>query len=376
MTSVKGIALFIAQGWGKPGWETLEQCAKSAAGLGYDGLQVPLWNDGPIDVELAATSTDYCQEQQGIATEAGCPIVELANHVEGQLVRCGAAYQPLFRGFAPKEIRGNWNEVTAWAQNRLKLSAKTTRNFGFDRVATFPGTSIFHTGYEWPQRPKGLVNAAFNALANAWRPVFETGDEVGVQFAFELHPMEELMDGSTFNRFKDHIGDRKSAKILADLSHRVLAGATQENMEAFIRNHADDIIMWHVKDGEFIPTGESDAYGSYLPWQNRPGAFRSTGDGQIDHQRIFDLVGRELKLPVWATVEWECKTKGWSQGVREAVEFCRAWLNQTQIPERTAAEVTNEVFDDFVGGGGIDLELISEILGIPVSEVDTSEPIR
>ena len=103
-TTLRGPSLFIAQGWGKKGWSNLKECAQSAAALGYKGLQATLWTGGAIDTKLAAESKTYCDEQQGIATGEGCPIVELANHVEGQLMRCGTAYRPQFRAFAPEEM--------------------------------------------------------------------------------------------------------------------------------------------------------------------------------------------------------------------------------------------------------------------------------
>jgi len=373
-STIKGPALFTAQGWGKEGWSNLREFATSAAARGYKGLQVHLWGNDPIDLELAAASKGYCDEQQGVATGAGCPIVELANHVEGQLVRCSPPYRPLFRGFAPEHIRRNWVAVQEWARMRMKLSASAARNFGFDRLAAFPGTSIFHTVYPWAQRPKGLREAAFHALADAWNPVFDHGDKLGVRYCFELHPVEDLMDGSAFNRFKKYIGSRGSAKILLDLSHRVLAAASQANMEEFIRNHLDDILMFHVKDGELIPTAESDAYGSYLDWSERPGRFRSTGDGQIDYQRIFNLLGRELCLALWGTVEWEdCAGKGWEQGVSEGAQYTTAWINQTEPPKQTAPSGPAEVFDDFAATE-VDADLLAEILGIPVDQVKTDEP--
>ncbi|KKW38810.1 MAG: Inosose isomerase [Candidatus Peribacteria bacterium GW2011_GWB1_54_5] len=99
-TTLRGPSLFIAQGWGKKGWSNLKECAQSAAALGYKGLQATLWTGGAIDTKLAAESKTYCDEQQGIATGEGCPIVELANHVEGQLMRCGTAYRPQFHANA------------------------------------------------------------------------------------------------------------------------------------------------------------------------------------------------------------------------------------------------------------------------------------
>lgn len=374
---IQGPSIFLAQGLGKPGWEDLAACAKSAAALGYKGMQVPLWKGGPISTTIAATSKDYCAEQQAIATEAGCPIVEVANHVEGQLVFTGPVYQPLFRGFAPEELsNASWSEVAEWATKRMELSVNVAANFGFSRVAAFPGTAIFHTIYEWPQRPKGLVAAVFNALAKAWQPVFDTAEDVNVDVAFEVHPMEEMHDGATFERFKAHADDHGRGTVLLDLSHQVLAGMKQEQLEDFVRNLAEWIRMFHVKDAEFVPTGKSGAYGAYLPWQQRPGRFRSTGDGQINYRRIFSLL-EELGIEdLWATVEWECAFKGWTQGVSEAVTCVNAWLEDKEAPPTADPVESDETFDDFVGGGGVDTALIASIIGIPEDQVDTNDPME
>ena len=52
--------------------------------------------------------------------------------------------------------------------------------------------------------------------------------------------------------------------------------------------------MFHVKDAEFNPTGKSGVYGGYQDWIDRPGRFRSLGDGQIDFKTIFEDYFREL----------------------------------------------------------------------------------
>lgn len=374
-STLQGPAIFLAQGYGKPGWSTLRECAESSAALGYKGMQVQLWEGGPVDTALASTSKDYCDEQQGIATEGGCPIVEGANHVEGQLVFTGPVYQDLFRGFAPQSLqKAHWSEVAQWAMVRMQQTVRAARNFGFDRVAAFPGTAIFHTMYEWPQRPKGLVTAAMNALAAAWQPVFDTADEVGVDIAFEVHPMEELHDAATFAQFKEHTNDHGRATVLLDLSHQVLAGMRQEHLEDFVRNLAEWIRMFHVKDAEFLPNGWSGAYGGYQPWKKRPGRFRSTGDGQIDYLAIFNLLKQLGITGLWSTVEWECAFKSWLQGVAEAATCVQHWMDGKAAPPTAEPAASDDTFDDFVGGGEEDPELIAKILGISAGAVDTSAP--
>lgn len=373
-TRLKGPAIFLAQGFGKEGWKTLEECAKTAGSLRYEGMQLPLWVGDLINLNTAAMSTTYCQQLLGKAKEAGCPIVEVANHVETQLVRCTPAYQKLFDGFGPEQFRGNPQAMLAWAQERALLSVRAAKNLGLDRVAAFSGTSIFHLMYPWPQRPAGLVQAAMNALAKAWLPVFNLGEELGVDICFELHPGEDLHDGDSFELFLRYVGNHPRCKILLDLSHFVLAGMTMENMLDYIQNFKDRIRMFHVKDAEFNPTAGGGAYGSFNDWGKRQGRFRSTGDGQIDYLSVFNLLA-ELGLELWATVEWEdCAGKGWNQGVEEGAEYVNCWLAGHEGPLRISARPHSDgAFDDFAASK-VNTALIADILGIPENEVNCNEP--
>lgn len=367
--NLKGPGVFLAQGWGKPGWQTLEESARTAASLGYRGLQCHLWNGGPIDLELAAASTAYCDKLQDVATKAGCPIVELANHCDWQLVRCAPAYLKLHQWPAPKSIHGNAVALAAWGQQRAKLSVAAAKNFGFSRVGGFSGSSIFHLVYPWPQRPKGLVEAAYHALSKAWMPVFDFADQLDVDVCFELHPGEDLMCGGTFNAFLPYVKNHPRCNILMDLSHMVLAGMKMTQMLGFITANAGRIKMAHIKDGEFVPTPEGGVYSSYYPWNKRQGRFRSLGDGQIDYAAVIALL-QSLGLDLWAILEWEdCAGKGWNQGVREGAKFIQAWMDGTEAPAQTPAEASSDVFDDFAGGGE-DFDLLSEILGIPKGDVE------
>ena len=56
---------------------------------------------------------------------------------------------------------------------------------------------------------------------------------------------------------------------------------------AFIDIYHERIKAFHVKDAEFRPSGKAGVYGSYSGWTERPGRFRSLGDGQIDFGSIF-----------------------------------------------------------------------------------------
>jgi sugar phosphate isomerase/epimerase len=154
-----------------------------------------------------------------------------------------------------------------------------------------------------------------------------------VDLAFELHPGEDLHDGVTFDRFLDLVGGHPRAAILFDPSHFQLQ---QLDYLSFIDHYHDRIRAFHVKDAEFRPNGRSGTYGGYQSWVDRPGRFRSLGDGQIDFRAIFSKLA-QYDFAGWAVLEWECAIKHPEQGAREGAPF---------IADHIIC-VTDRAFDDF-----------------------------
>ena len=70
-------------------------------------MQIPTWESRLINLELAASSKDYCDEISGTCREAGVEITELSTHLQGQLVAAHPAYGAMFDAFAPESIHGN-----------------------------------------------------------------------------------------------------------------------------------------------------------------------------------------------------------------------------------------------------------------------------
>jgi sugar phosphate isomerase/epimerase len=110
--------------------------------------------------------------------------------------------------------------------------------------------------------------------------------------------------------------------------------------------------MFHVKDAEFNPTGKSGVYGGYQGWVDRPGRFRSLGDGQVDFKSIFSKLA-QYNYEGWAVLEWECAIKHPEQGAAEGAPF----ISQHII------RVTEKAFDDFAATGK-DSKLIKKVLGL------------
>lgn len=350
MKTIKGPAIFLAQFMDdKEPFNNLKNICTWLGELGYKGVQVPTWDPRCIDLAKAADSKDYADEVKGIVAEAGMEITELSTHLQGQLVAVHPAYDELFDGFAPADYHKNPKARTEWAVNQLKLAAKASKNMGLKACASFSGALMWHTVYPWPQRPGGLVQAGFKELANRWVPIFDVFEENGVDVCFELHPGEDLHDGITFERFLEAAGNHKRVNILYDPSHFVLQ---QLDYLQFIDFYHERIRMFHVKDAEFNPTGKAGVYGGYQDWIDRPGRFRSLGDGQVDFGGIFSKLS-QYDFDGWAVIEWECCIKDPVQGATEGVGF----VNDHII------KVTEKTFDDFAGSGPDDA-LNRRVLGI------------
>jgi len=350
MAQMKGPAIFLAQFTGQDApFDNLANITRWAGELGYTGVQVPSWETGLIDLERAAQSKDYCDELKGVCADNGVEISELSTHLQGQLVAVHPAYDELFDGFAPLSVHGDRAARQQWAVQQLLLAARASRNLGLTAHATFSGALLWHTMYPWPQRPPGLVEEGFRELAARWRPILDAFDEAGVDLCYEIHPGEDLHDGVTFERFLAATGHHPRCHILYDPSHFMLQ---QLDYLQFIDFYHERIRMFHVKDAEFNPNGRSGVYGGYQAWTDRPGRFRSLGDGQIDFTGIFSQLAR-YGYAGWAVLEWECCLKHPEDGAREGVEFIRQHIIRT----------TDRAFDDFAGGG-TDARRNRRILGL------------
>ncbi|MEL7981374.1 sugar phosphate isomerase/epimerase [Vreelandella titanicae] len=350
MKTIKGPALFLAQFAGDEApFNSLDSIAAWAAGLGYQGVQIPSWDARMIDLKRAAESRTYCDEIKGTLAEHGLALTELSTHLQGQLVAVHPVYDEMFDGFAVPEVRGNPKARQAWAVEQLKLAAKASQNLGLTDHGTFSGSLAWPFIYPWPQRPAGLVETAFDELANRWRPILDAFDEAGVNLCYEIHPGEDLHDGITFEMFLERVGNHPRCHILYDPSHLILQ---QLDYRGFLDVYRDHIQMFHVKDAEFNPSPKQGVYSGYQSWTERAGRFRSLGDGQIDFKSIFSWMATN-DYHGWAVLEWECCLKHPEVGAREGAAFIRDHI----------IEVTERAFDDFADGGS-DQAANRRILGL------------
>ncbi len=342
MKTIKGPAIFLAQFAGDDApFNSLDSIAGWASGLGYKGVQIPSWDGRLFDLKKASESKTYCDEVKGTLAAHGLEVTELSTHLQGQLVAVHPAYDEAFDGFAAPEVRGDPKARQAWAVEQMMQAAKASGNLGLTAHASFSGALAWPYLYPWPQRPAGLVEAAFDELAKRWRPILDAFDAAGVDVCYEIHPGEDLHDGVTFEMFLERVGNHPRCKMLYDPSHYVLQALDYLD---HIDIYPDLLKIFHVKDAELNPTGRQGVYGGYQSWVDRAGRFRSLGDGQVDFSAIFSkLTGYDYDG--WAVLEWECCLKHPEDGAREGAVFIRDHM----------IRVTEKAFDDFADSGTDDV---------------------
>jgi sugar phosphate isomerase/epimerase len=334
---MKGPAIFLAQFMPPPGEQTsLKAMCEWAASLGYEGVQIPTWESRIFDLELASQSQDYCDEVLSTCRSSGVEITELSTHLQGQVVASTQPYLEALNPLCPDSLADDIDGQRMWATQQLLMAAQASKRLGLTAHATFSGALLWHRVYPWPQRSDELVTEAFANLASLWLPILDTFDSAGVDVCFELHPGEDLHDGLSFDRFLAAVDGHPRANILFDPSHLLLQ---QLDYAGFIDLYHDRIKAFHVKDAEFRPSAKAGLYGGYASWIDRPGRFRSLGDGQIDFKTIFSKL-TQYGFDGWAVMEWECCLKHPEQGAEEGAPFIRSHFIRT----------TDRRFDDFSAG--------------------------
>lgn len=350
MRTLQGPGIFLAQfAANHAPFNSLDALAQWVSGLGYKAVQIPTWDARLFDLKLAAESPAYCDDLRGRLADHGLVVSELSTHLQGQLIATHPAYDHAFAGFAPEAVRHSPQARQHWATDQLLLAARASRHLGLGAHATFSGALAWPYFYPWPQRPAGLIQTAFDELANRWRPILDAFDEAGTDLCFEIHPGEDLHDGVTFEMLLERVGAHPRCHMLYDPSHLLLQHI---DYLGYIDIYHQRIRAFHVKDAEFIVSPRQGVYGGYQPWIARAGRFRSLGDGQIDFGGIFSRLAR-YDFPGWAVLEWECAIKDSTQGAREGAPFI----------ERHIIQTTQTAFDDFAKSG-VDEGMIRQMLGL------------
>jgi len=339
MRTIKGPGLFLAQfATDSPPHNNLEDIARWAHGLGYKAVQIPSFDKRLFDLDKAFESETYCDEIKGKLSDIGIAISELSTHMQGQMVSVHPAYDLMFDGQCPEQVRGNPAARTHWASDQVRKAATVSRRLGLTEHVTFSGSLAWPYFYPYPQRPAGLIEECFAEQARRWIPILDAYEENGVDLCFEIHPSEDIFDGDTFEMFLSSVRDHRRCHINYDASHFIKQGM---DYLGFIDAFRERIRMFHVKDAEFNPTAKQGVFGGYKGWLQRAARDRSLGDGQVNFKSIFSKFAT-YDFNGWAVYEWECCLEHPEVAARKGAKFIADHI----------IEVTDRAFDDFAATGG------------------------
>lgn len=320
--TIRGPSLFIAQFIGPPPlFERLADIAIFARDLGFRALQIPIHDARILDL-AEADNAAYLRRIETLLEGHGLGISELAAQRTSQLLAVHPAYDEFADTLAPAEVRGNRIARRARAEQDLHRAIALANRLAVKKLAVFSGGLAWPYFYPYPPPPAALFERAFAELVRVWRPILDAAENADVDLCFELHPGQDLHDGATFERFLAGVDHHPRARLLYDPSHLRLQHV---DYLGFIDCYHERIGAFHVKDAEFNISATRGVYGGYADWLDRPGRFRSLGDGDIDFRGIFSRLAR-YGYDGWATLEWECCLKNAHDGAAQGARFIEQHL--------------------------------------------------
>lgn len=311
------ITLFTGQWADLP----LAELAPLAQQMGYDGLELACWGDH-FDVQAALKDDGYVAQKRKMLDQHGLKWFAISNHLVGQAV-CDPI-DARHKSIVPAHVWGDGDPegVRERAAQEMMDTARAAAKFGVGVVNGFTGSSIWHSLYAFPPTDQAYWDAGFADFARRWRPILDVFDEVGVNFALEVHPTEIAFDIATAGRAIDALGGHKRFGFNYDPSH---LGYQHVDYVAFIRRFADRIFHAHMKDVWWgHGSGEVGVFGGHTDFGDgrRYWDFRSVGRGDIRFEDIIVALG-DVGYAGPLSVEWEDSRMDRVHGATESAAFLR-----------------------------------------------------
>ena len=300
----------------------LESLAKSAAGMGYDGLELACWGDHfEVDKAAGPDGEAHCRSRHEILGRHGLKVWAVSNHLAGQAV-CDPIDER-HKSILPPRVWGDGDPegVRRRAADEMKATARAAARLGVKVVNGFTGSAVWHKLYFFPPTSQADVDAGFKDFAQRWNPILDEFDRVGVRFALEVHPTEIAYDIHTARRAIEAVGGRKTFGFNFDPSHLVWQGIDPVK---FLNAFPDRIYHCHIKDAVRTLDGESSILASHLSFgdHRRGWDFRSPGRGEIDFEEIIRALNR-IGYNGPLSVEWEDSGMDRLHGAREACDLLK-----------------------------------------------------
>lgn len=312
------ITLFTGQWADMP----LADLAPLAANLGYDGLELACWGDH-VNVPAVANDPDEARKVVSLLDRHHLSLHAIGAHLIGQAV-CDPIDER-HREILPARLWGDGEPegVRTRAAKEMVAVARAARNLGVDTVTGFTGSRVWGSLYAFPPTSQAYWQRGFDDFAERWGPILDAFDEVGVNFALEVHPTEIAFDTATAERALEAVEHHPRFGFNYDPSHLAYQDV---DYVAFIRRFKDRIMHVHMKD---VWWGRGDGsvgtFGGHMSFGDprRAWDFRSIGRGDVDFEAIMAALA-DIGYDGPLSVEWEDSRMDRVHGAREAAQRVRA----------------------------------------------------
>jgi sugar phosphate isomerase/epimerase len=259
----------------------LEKVARHVAGLGYEAVELPLW-DGNGHASLKELLGGGAKTLKQMLADNGLAISALNHGVAGQLSM--GPHDSSTDVWAPGM---NPEQKIAWAVEQLKMAARAAGELGVPVVNGLIGSHVWDKWYIFPPANEKLYEEGFSLFAKRWNPVLDEFKKCGVKWGLEVHPTGIAYNIETAQAALAALDHRPEFGFNFDPSHLVWQLI---DPVIFIKSFAGRIYHCHAKDGELqedevhrsgvIPTGS---------WMrpDRGFRFRVPGWGQVNWRRVI-----------------------------------------------------------------------------------------
>jgi sugar phosphate isomerase/epimerase len=299
----------------------LEELAKKANQIGFDGLELACWGDH-FEIDKALESDTYLRNKRDLLERYGLQVYAISNHLTSQAI-CDEPLDQRHKAVLPARIWGNGKPdgIRERAAEDLKNAARAAKIFGVDIVTGFTGSSIWRFLYFFPPTSSDLINAGYKDFADRFLPILEVFRKEGLSFALEVHPTEIAYDIYTSQRALEALDWHPNFCFNFDPSHLIHQMIDPVN---FIDEFANRIVHVHVKDSRLQINGRNSILCSHLDFGDfrRGWDFVSPGRGDVGWDRVMRALNR-IGYQGPLSIEWEDSGMDREWGVREALEMVR-----------------------------------------------------
>ncbi len=321
----------------------LAELAPLARGMGYDGLELACWGDH-FNVQEALASERYAQDKRALLEKHGLRCFAIGSHLVGQAV-CDLIDER-HKAILPAHVWGEGDPegVRQRAAREMQDTARAAARLGVKVVTGFTGSSVWHSLYAFPPTSQEYWNQGFRDFAQRWKPILDTFESVGVNFALEVHPTEIAFDTASAQRAVEAVAGHKRFGFNFDPSHLGYQGV---DYVKFLRTFHDRIYHVHMKD---VWWGKGDGtvgvFGGHTSFGDarRHWDFRSVGRGMIDFESIIVALN-DIGYAGPLSVEWEDSRMDRVHGATESAAYSK------RLDFKPAAGAFDAVFDKAKQGG-------------------------